>query len=137
MSALGQKQTFALQYSVSAGRSWLTINPNRWMSALFLRPRLWHRRRKPVRSCYLLRQTVVDVWSDFFFKRGSQHSVFASTTWNSFRRQIALQGNFRELRRIRAEGQTCKVIKSLLRLTVLVCKSSQTDANNRISLVIL
>src|SRR6476619_1905419 len=104
MSALGQKQTFALQYSVSAGRSWLTINPNRWMSALFLRPRLWHRRRKPVRSCYLLRQTVVDVWSDFFFKRGSQHSVFASTTRNSFRRQIALQGNIRESRRIRAEG---------------------------------
>src|SRR4029079_5985751 len=107
------------------------------MSALFLRPRLWHRRRKPVRSCYLLRQIVVDLWSDFFFKRGSQHSVFASTTRNSFRRQIALQGNIRESSRISGEGKTCSVIKSLLRLTVLVCKSSQTDANDRVSLVIL
>src|SRR4029078_1290653 len=104
MSALGQKQTFVLQYSVSAGRSWLTINPNRWLSPLFLRPGWWHHHRKPVRSCYLLRQTVVDVWSDFFFKRRSQHSVFASTTRNSFRRQIDLQGHIGESRRIRAEG---------------------------------
>ena len=102
------------------------------MPALLLSRRLWRQARKPVGSRYLLRQIVVDVWSDFFFKRGGQHSVFTSTTRNSFRRQIALQANIRKSLRIRTESQTGKVIKSLLRQTVLVCKPSQTDANYRI-----
>ena len=46
---------------------------------LLLSARLWHRARKPVGSRYLPGQIVVDVRSDFFFKRGSQHSVFAYT----------------------------------------------------------